>query len=110
MRTLGYGSAVRLIACREDERVFHGKENSDGDFFYFYSCLFFDMHLRLPFIEFQIDVLRTLNVAPSQLHPNSWGYIQAFVVMVRPWLFGLQLLYFYNSLGHALMLGEVGYL
>ncbi|KOM52544.1 hypothetical protein LR48_Vigan09g120300 [Vigna angularis] len=30
-----------------------------------------------------MDVLKTLNVAPSQLHPNVWGYMQAFVVLCR---------------------------
>ncbi|KOM49686.1 hypothetical protein LR48_Vigan08g051300 [Vigna angularis] len=30
-----------------------------------------------------IDVLKTLNVAPTQLHPNSWGYIQAFAAMCQ---------------------------
>ncbi|BAU01190.1 hypothetical protein VIGAN_11037100 [Vigna angularis var. angularis] len=30
-----------------------------------------------------MDVLKTLNVAPTQLHPNSWGYIQAFAVMCQ---------------------------
>ncbi|KOM26407.1 hypothetical protein LR48_Vigan270s000400 [Vigna angularis] len=30
-----------------------------------------------------MDVLRILNVAPSQLHPNSWGYVQAFAVLCR---------------------------
>ncbi|BAT76398.1 hypothetical protein VIGAN_01439200 [Vigna angularis var. angularis] len=36
------------------------------------------MYVRLPLSVFQMDVLKTLNVAPTQLHPNSWGYIQAF--------------------------------
>ncbi|KOM43977.1 hypothetical protein LR48_Vigan05g158200 [Vigna angularis] len=30
-----------------------------------------------------MEVLRVLNVAPSQLHPNSWGYMQAFAVLCR---------------------------
>ncbi|KOM25552.1 hypothetical protein LR48_Vigan118s000200 [Vigna angularis] len=29
------------------------------------------------------EVLRTLNIAPTQLHPNSWGYIQAFAVLCQ---------------------------
>ncbi|KOM58075.1 hypothetical protein LR48_Vigan11g110900 [Vigna angularis] len=36
---------------------------------------------HLPFTEFQSSVLRDLNVAPTQLHPNGWGYMQAFVVV-----------------------------
>ncbi|KOM53562.1 hypothetical protein LR48_Vigan09g222100 [Vigna angularis] len=83
LRTLGYQTCVKLVACREDERVCHGRENSPSEFFYCYGSPFYDLYLRLPFTTFQMDVLRTLNVAPSQLHPNSWGYMQAFVVLCR---------------------------
>ncbi|KOM31885.1 hypothetical protein LR48_Vigan01g144100 [Vigna angularis] len=83
LRTLGYNACVRLVACREDERVFHGRENSSREFFYCYASPFYDLYLRVPFTTFQMDVLRTLNVAPSQLHPNGWGYMQAFAVLCR---------------------------
>ncbi|KOM43616.1 hypothetical protein LR48_Vigan05g122100 [Vigna angularis] len=36
---------------------------------------------RVPFTEFQMAVLREANVAPAQLHPNSWAAIQAFLAM-----------------------------
>lgn len=36
------------------------------------------MHIRPPFTRFQQEVLARLEVAPSQLHPNAWAYIQAF--------------------------------
>ncbi|KOM31788.1 hypothetical protein LR48_Vigan01g134400 [Vigna angularis] len=83
LRTLGYQSCIKLIACRDDERVCYGRENASDEFFYCYAALFYDLYLRLPFTTFQMDVLRTLNVAPSQLHPNSWGYVQAFGVLCR---------------------------
>ncbi|KOM47052.1 hypothetical protein LR48_Vigan07g075600 [Vigna angularis] len=83
LRTLGYNACVRLVACREDERVFHGRENSSREFFYCYAPPFYDLYLRMPFTTFQMDVLRTLNVVSSQLHPNGWGYMQAFVVLCR---------------------------
>jgi len=41
-------------------------------FFYFYSCSIFDIHVRFPFDEFTMEVLHVLNIAPTQLHPNSW--------------------------------------
>ncbi|KOM43300.1 hypothetical protein LR48_Vigan05g090400 [Vigna angularis] len=83
LRTLEYQTCVKLIACRDDERVCYGRENASDDFFYCYAALFYDLYVRLPFTTFQMDVLRTLNVAPSQLHPNSWGYVQAFAVVCR---------------------------
>ncbi|KOM56232.1 hypothetical protein LR48_Vigan10g212400 [Vigna angularis] len=83
LRTLGYQTCVRLVACRGDGRVCYGRENAPSEFFYCYASPFYDLYLRLPFTTFQMDVLRTLNVAPSQLHPNSWGYVQAFAVLCR---------------------------
>ncbi|KOM55887.1 hypothetical protein LR48_Vigan10g177900 [Vigna angularis] len=83
LRTLGYRTCIKLIACRDDERVCYGRENASSDFLYCYVAPFYDLYLRFPFTNFQMDVLRTLNVAPSQLHPNSWGYVQAFAVLCR---------------------------
>jgi len=56
-----------------------GKERKD--FFFFYSCLISDIHVRFPFDNFTMEVLRILNVAPMQLHPNSWASLQAFRVL-----------------------------
>ncbi|KOM37947.1 hypothetical protein LR48_Vigan03g132900 [Vigna angularis] len=83
LRTLGYSSCVKLVACCENERVFHGRENATHDFFYSYASPFYDLYVRLPLTNFQMEVLRTLNVAPTQLHPNSWGYMQAFAIMCQ---------------------------
>jgi len=43
-----------------------------------YAKVFKDSCLQLPFDEFSIGVLRVLNVAPTQLHPNSWVYLRGF--------------------------------
>ncbi|RDX67034.1 hypothetical protein CR513_54126, partial [Mucuna pruriens] len=37
--------------------------------------------LKLPFTSFERSVLRALNVAPSQLHPNSWAFVRAFELL-----------------------------
>jgi len=53
----------------------HGREGAVKEFFYMYMCHFSQLHIRLPFDEFTMRVLRLLNVAPTQLHPNSWAYL-----------------------------------
>jgi len=58
--------------------VCHGQEGATKGFFYMYMCHFSQLHMRVPFDDFTMGVLRLLNVAPTQLHPNSWGYPQAF--------------------------------
>ena len=91
-----------LIAeiCGYTDRVYHGRENAPIDFFYVYSTLFVDLKVTLSFDEFTMDVLRFLNIAPTQLHPNAWACIQAFRMVCQ--LFDLTprarvFLFYYNT-------------
>ena len=65
------------------EAVCHGHEGLEGDFFYMYVCMFTKLHVQLLLDEFTMGVLRLLNVAPTQLHPNSWGSLQAFRLICK---------------------------
>ncbi|BAT82093.1 hypothetical protein VIGAN_03205000 [Vigna angularis var. angularis] len=60
------------------ERVCHGRGNYPTDFFYVYATMFKDLKVLLPVSDFQMGVLRKLNVAPTQLHLNDWAFMQAF--------------------------------
>ncbi|KOM50448.1 hypothetical protein LR48_Vigan08g127500 [Vigna angularis] len=68
----------KLAICQMTERVCHDRGNYPTDFFYVYATMFKDLKVLLPFSDFQMGVLRTLNVAPTQLHPNGWAFMQAF--------------------------------
>ncbi|KOM55379.1 hypothetical protein LR48_Vigan10g127100 [Vigna angularis] len=68
----------KLTICQMTERVCHDRGNYPTDFFYVYSTMFKDLKVLLPFSDFQMGVLRTLNVAPTQLHSNVWAFMQAF--------------------------------
>jgi len=69
----------------------------------YFSTLIQEEHMRmpsLPFDAFTVGVLKELNMAPTQLHPNSWASMQAFRVVCRT--FGLRplpscFLHFYSS-------------
>lgn len=61
-----------------NEWVCHGQEGYTSDFFYAYSTLFKNLKVLLSFFKFQISILWELNVAPTQLHPNSWAFMQVF--------------------------------
>lgn len=37
-----------------------------------------DFKIRIPFTDFEFGLLKTLNIAPSPLYPNGWGFIKAF--------------------------------
>lgn len=43
------------------------------EYFHFYVKVLEDFKIHLPFNDFEFDLLKTLNVAHSQLCPNSWG-------------------------------------
>ncbi|QCD83415.1 hypothetical protein DEO72_LG2g3759 [Vigna unguiculata] len=91
---------VSLERVSAINRVCHGQEGATEKFFYMYMCHFSQLHVRLPFDDFTMGVLRALNVAPTQLHPNSWAYLQAFRILCEslylepsPYAF----LYFYDT-------------
>ncbi|QCD90225.1 hypothetical protein DEO72_LG4g1180 [Vigna unguiculata] len=94
------GDIVSLERVSAIDRVCYGQEGATENFFYTYMCHFSQLHVRLPLDDFTIGVLRTLNVAPTQLHPNSWAYLQAFRILCQslyleptPYAF----LYFYDT-------------
>jgi len=94
------GDIVSLERVSAIDRVCHGQEGATERFFYMYMCHFSQLHVRLPLDDFTMGVLRALNVAPTQLHPNSWAYLQAFHILCQslylestPYAF----LYFYDT-------------
>jgi len=76
-------NAVSIERVSGIDSVCHGREGFEDDFFYVYACMFMKLHVRLPFDEFTMGVLRRLNVAPTQLHLNSWGSLQAFKLICK---------------------------
>jgi len=94
------GDIVSLERVSAIDRVCHGQEGATEKFFYMYMCHFSQLHVRLSLDDFIMGVLRVLNVAPTQLHPNSWAYLQAFRILCQslyleptPYAF----LYFYDT-------------
>ena len=93
-------SRLAFDPCSLEDRVYREQSSTEPPFFFMYSCLFLDLHVSLPFDAFTVGVLRKLNVAPTQLHPNSWASMQAFRVVC--WMFGVRplpscFLHFYAS-------------
>jgi len=74
---------LTIERCIAIDNVCYGREGHRTYFFYMYACLFTDSHVRLPFDKFTMDVLRILNVAPTQLHPNTWASLQGFRLLAE---------------------------
>jgi len=61
----GHSRYFSVLPCEPIESVCLGRSGTGSPFFYMYTCLFSELHVFLLFDEFTMDVLRTLNVAPT---------------------------------------------
>ena len=95
--SVGEEKNYELVPPTSEERVcFSTWVAGDRPFFYAYDFFFGQLGITLPFTEFETDLLWSCNVAPSQLHPNSWGFIKIFQLLCNG--FGIpasQALFFY---------------
>ncbi|RDY02534.1 hypothetical protein CR513_14005, partial [Mucuna pruriens] len=62
----------------DDERVCHAALEDEDDFIFMYETVFEDLGVSMPFDFFYAEILQTLGIPPSQLHPNSWAVLKAF--------------------------------
>jgi hypothetical protein len=75
---------VVLLSCDPDERACDQEMMGEGDESYFvYTAFLEEFGVKIPFTPFEMDVLRLLNVAPTQIRPNSWPFICAFEVLCK---------------------------
>jgi len=67
---------VSVCPCAEGEPVCVDDHANEGEsfFFFFYQTAFKRIRQRLPFCNFESELLTEVNVAPAQLHPNSWAF------------------------------------
>ena len=73
---------LKLVPCREDEPICCDESSDqDGPFCYFYTTVFKKVLLRLPLYNFKKELLTEINIASSQLHPNSWAFVQGFSIL-----------------------------
>ena len=72
-----------MSRCHSRERVCHSADEGERDFIYMYESVLTDLGVTLPFDSCTGNVLRSLGIAPSQLHPNGWAALQAFRMLCR---------------------------
>ncbi|MED6156970.1 hypothetical protein PIB30_019092 [Stylosanthes scabra] len=80
------GNKYQVVALGPDDRVCYVDPDSN-DHIFVYEATFTKVGIQLPFTEFEIAVLKQYGIAPSQIHPNSWGFIRGFeVIYKQQWL------------------------
>jgi hypothetical protein len=72
------GDTYQMIPINENECVCCPAAENEKPYIMMYHDLFSQIRVRFPFSSFQMEVLNYLQVASTQLHPNGWGFVQAF--------------------------------
>jgi len=70
-----------VIPCNPTQPVCSSCCSGEPPFCFFYEMLFTRLNFRLPLTAFEKEVLSAMNVAPAQLHPNSWAFVRAFYIL-----------------------------
>jgi len=91
----GHSSFFSVVPCSSTENVCLGRSGTGPPFCYMYTCLFADLHVSLPFDKFTMGVLRALNVAPTQIHPNTGHPFRPFACCATSFAFTLLPLLFF---------------
>ena len=73
---------VKIVPRRVGEPVYCDESSDpEGPFCFIYSTIFKKLILCPPFPSFERALLTKINVAPAQLHPNSWAFVRAFSIL-----------------------------
>ncbi|QHN85456.1 uncharacterized protein DS421_16g537590 [Arachis hypogaea] len=67
-----------VVPGPEDWVCFGRADEAAPHFFFMYESMVTRLGVFLPFSEFEMSVLRHCQVAPTQLHPNSWGFLKIY--------------------------------
>ncbi|MED6206901.1 hypothetical protein PIB30_030902 [Stylosanthes scabra] len=70
----------QVVAPSSEDRACYVNPEGESCIFV-YESIFTRVGVRVPFTEFEVEVLGECEVAPSQIHPNSWGFIRAYEVV-----------------------------
>ena len=72
---------VDLLPCPPGEKVCVLRPKGVKEIFHMFGAVLEEFGLKIPFTRFEMDVLHFLNVAPTQIRPNSWAFIHGFKIL-----------------------------
>lgn len=90
----GYDENVIIKPCLVSELAYTDTDTDTDKGMRIILCYIFEIVLsklgiRFPLTEFESGMLLMLNVASTQLHPNSWAFVKVFLLPCK--IFGLTL-------------------
>jgi len=73
---------VTVPPCPPGEPICTDDQGKNGEPFCFvYATMFKKVKLCFPFTCFERELLTKLDIAPAQLHPNSWAFVRAYLII-----------------------------
>lgn len=80
----GHEEDVVALSCDADERVCDQEMGGEQDeSFLMYMAVLEVFGVKIPFTHFEMDVPKFINVAPSQIRPNSWAFIRGYEILCK---------------------------
>ncbi|GAU48770.1 hypothetical protein TSUD_406130 [Trifolium subterraneum] len=76
----GEDELIIVEPVRADELI-TTVNREEPHYFYMYANVIQTLNLWFPLTYFEDTILRLLNVAPSQFHPNSWAFVKAYELL-----------------------------
>ncbi|MED6181870.1 hypothetical protein PIB30_023393 [Stylosanthes scabra] len=89
------GNRYQVVAPGLEDRVCYADPESNN-YIFVYEATFTKVGIQLPFTDFEVAVLKKYEIAPSQIHPNSWGFIKGFEVICREFGFPTSMKVFHH--------------
>ncbi|QHN79438.1 uncharacterized protein DS421_19g670040 [Arachis hypogaea] len=84
-----------VVPGPEDRVCFERADEVAPHLFFMYESMVTRLGIFLPFSEFEMSVLRHCRVAPTQLHPNSWGFLKIYQFISQALEFPISLRIFF---------------
>ncbi|RDX57984.1 hypothetical protein CR513_62734, partial [Mucuna pruriens] len=91
---------VVVRPCHPKEPVSSQSTTNETPFFFLYDTISLKLGVKLPFMSFERSVLCSLNVALTQLHPNSLAFVRTFELLCEDlrWASSLVVFFWFFSL------------
>jgi len=74
---------VCLSGPRPFERVYMSPPLNNDGYTYVYEYMVTQFGIQFPLSSFECQMLTERQTAPSQLHPNTWGFLKAFQILCK---------------------------
>ena len=74
---------VGLSGCKLFERVYMLPPVNCDDYTNIYEYMVRDFGFQFPLSSFEFQMLKEMQTASSQLHPNTWALLMAFQILCK---------------------------